>query len=382
MQRLRQDFVAKAVSGAEATPVPTCNCVMVGTLGQMRGERILNVLSTAKGAITWLGGAIAGLTALCYGAGYFALHAYLALLGLDGIVPVKPDQMLLEGAEFWLTLVSQLLLYAALTVFILVLLIVPCLLLHHLPVIRGLTAKVTDKARGGWQWLGQRYASLSSVTALVVFLGLLAWHYDYFVALRSVASAEVPQAQSSPERHLAPLLFRSFDQPANSAASAKPPCNDPKYSDASDLGANVRNQVARGEECRDELVDANFNRFVRAYFILLLLVVLAFSDYVDRNVGRRTSIFIRAGAAVYFGIYTLGLPASYGVLVHEPNYPHVTLRGPNYVAEGYSLFQDDRSLLLWSPTERRTTWLPIQRVEIIQSDGPRNIFQKSEEKIP
>jgi len=140
--------------------------------------------------------------------------------------------------------------------------------------------------------------------------------------------------------------------------------------------------VARGEECRDELVEGKFNSFVRAYFVLILLALAAFSGAVDRYVSPRTATFVRAGVAVYFGIYTLSLPAAYGVLVHEPIYPRVALHGSNLATSGYNLFQDDRGLLLWSPADRRITWVPAKRLDAIESDGPRNIFQKSEEKSP
>jgi hypothetical protein len=43
----------------------------------------LDLVGTIKAAIAWLGGAIAGLTVLCYGAGYLAMHAHMAMLGED-----------------------------------------------------------------------------------------------------------------------------------------------------------------------------------------------------------------------------------------------------------------------------------------------------------
>ena len=332
----------------------------------------MDALGTLKAAITWLGGAVAGLTVLCYGAGYFALHAYLAMLGLDAIVPVNYDQMLTEGAKFWLALISQLLWYLALALVILIVFLVPCLILQNFKPVRSGCAAGAAKVKVSWEWLTKRFPGLGSTTVLIIFLGLLSTHYDdYFLALRSLASQPVLEKKDQPPRDLPPLLFSW--QPSNE------PCVNPNLTDGDRLSATARDLINRGEDCREQLRNGAFNSLVRGYFLLILLASLAFSRTFEPYLGRAVNI-VRLGAGFYFGLYTLSLPPAYGVLVHEPVYPHVAISGPGLTAQGYRLFQDDHGLLLWLPTARRIVWLPVDRLGLIQIDARRNIFEKPQEK--
>ena len=43
----------------------------------------MEFVASIKGAIAWLSGALAAITALCYGVGYFSYHAQLTMLGLN-----------------------------------------------------------------------------------------------------------------------------------------------------------------------------------------------------------------------------------------------------------------------------------------------------------
>jgi hypothetical protein len=50
---------------------------------------VREALKGLTGVIGWVGASIAGLTALCYGAGYFTIHAHLTMLGFTDVVDVS-----------------------------------------------------------------------------------------------------------------------------------------------------------------------------------------------------------------------------------------------------------------------------------------------------
>ena len=284
----------------------------------------MDYLGTLKGAITWLAGAVAALSALCYGAGYFALRTYHQMLGLDGIVSIGADEMLIEGAEFWRWLIYKLVLSLGLLVILVMILF---MLFEHTGPLRRLGDSFRSRARSLWNETRERFPRLGSFAILLAFLAALELHSSSFDTIRALSLA--------PPR----LLF---------------------------------NPDAATAYQRVQLLDPN--ELARNYFLLILLVLIAFSKRLGALVSKRATFVIRLGVGLYFAVYTLTLPGAYGVLLHKPVYPFALATGPGLRAGGYMLSQDDDSILLWLPERHILAWVPLRRVDAIRSGMPRNIF--------
>jgi len=281
------------------------------------GARDLEFLSTLKGAITWLGASVAALTVLCYGAGYFALHAYLRMLGLDGMVPVKPAQMLVEGAEFWRWLLEDLFLCLA---FVIVLGLVVYIIVQHIQPVRNAVTTGSRAIAERWNGLCSKFPRIESFCILVLFLAALEIHSYSFDAIDRIA------------RDQCSILFTRAARPTY-------------YWLLGDGSAGL----------------------AISYFALLVLVFIAFSPKLKRDISRTAVHIVRLAVGLYFAVYTLCLPPAFGVLTHKSVYPQVAVNGPG---GGYLLYQDDNSLILWLPHHRQAVWLPARDVRLIQTVGP------------
>jgi hypothetical protein len=62
-----------------------------------------------KQFITWIGGAVAGLSILFYAAGYLVYRAHVSMLGLNGVIDYPQEHLLYEGAKFYFTVGAYLL---------------------------------------------------------------------------------------------------------------------------------------------------------------------------------------------------------------------------------------------------------------------------------
>ena len=60
------------------------------------------LVAGTRAFIVWLGGALAGITAILYATGYLITRAHLSLLGLYGVVDFGNDYIVQEGAKFFL----------------------------------------------------------------------------------------------------------------------------------------------------------------------------------------------------------------------------------------------------------------------------------------
>lgn len=288
------------------------------------GGKSLDLVGTIKGAIAWLGGAIAGLTVLCYGAGYFALHAHMAMLGLDGIAPLATDQMLIEGGQFWRWLIYKLVLFFGLSV---ILIMIAFMLFENVRPLRRLGEVTGAQSRRVWEGTEKRFPRLGSFLLLLLVLAALQFHSYSFDALRALVLSP-PQ-----------LLFNKDGASAYRGALA-----------------------------------VNPDDIARSYFLLVVLVIAVFSKVLEGLVTKTALIVIRLAVGLYFAVYTLSLPAAFGILLHEPVYSYAVVRGEGLSVEGYVLSRDGDSLLLWSPRTRVVTWLPLRRVDALSSGKPHNIF--------
>jgi len=67
------------------------------------GGAPVSLLGGFKSFFLWIGGTLAGITALLYTSGYLVTRSHLAMLGLYGLVEYGNDHFLQEGAKFVIT---------------------------------------------------------------------------------------------------------------------------------------------------------------------------------------------------------------------------------------------------------------------------------------
>src|SRR5512132_2564428 len=85
-----------------------------------------------KQFISWVGGAVAGLSILFYAAGYLVYRAHVNMLGLTGIVEYPHEQLLYEGAKFYFTVCAYLLKSFFVIGITLLMLVILAMLLRHI----------------------------------------------------------------------------------------------------------------------------------------------------------------------------------------------------------------------------------------------------------
>jgi len=59
-----------------------------------------NIADGVKGFLVWIGGSLAGISALLYASGYLVTRSHLHMLGLYGVVDFNNDYYLQEGSKF------------------------------------------------------------------------------------------------------------------------------------------------------------------------------------------------------------------------------------------------------------------------------------------
>lgn len=317
----------------------------------------LDFIRSIGGAISWLTASIAGLAALCYGAGYFALHAYLSMLGLDGIVKPTSDEMLTEGAQFWQFFFAQLLRNATYVVFLLLLVLLIGAAFWQSKWIQGRCESLRNRAIAMSDLLVRRLPQIGSIVALILLLLIVNRHYDtYFDAL-----ASLPKEQQ--------LLFQT--------APPKLGCSAMIEAEPMNVGATARDLILRGTDCRTQL-ESEFKYLLGGYFLLFLLMLLIFAK-VKLRLSPYAIIVGRVVLGAYFAMVTLSLPPAYGILVHAPSYPLVAAGTEERVLLGSRLAQDNNSILLWIPATRTVQWLPVGQTKTIEIGSLRNIFEHPKE---
>lgn len=294
------------------------------------------------------------MTALCYGCGYFSYHAHLTMLGLNGTVDFPHDQMLLEGAQFLLVLLSALLLDAFLGIVILIVAGLAWLIVRRAnPVPLG-ARNVRQRAMLRYHDATIAHPHLFPGIVLLALAMLLGWHYDlYFETLKALGTA-------------AHLLFAQVPPSA---------CNGLEHADPGAVANIAAGIITRGETCRTDL-QGEFTWLVEGYFLLLVIVALVMSRAGERLPGPVRTV-VKASVGLYAGIYTLWLPVAYGILARAPIYPlaDVALTGGG-MDHGWLLSRNSDGLLLWRDASRSAIWYPPSRTGQVRVTAVGNIFSQ------
>ena len=281
------------------------------------------------------------------------------MLGLYGVVDIKSEQMLTEGSRFWLLLFSQILQFSAYSVAFAIFGIVVLALLRESDWLCALGRAARRWVTRLWTWAERKVPQLGSLAVLLALIVVLTWHWDtWFDVLKSLALVK-------------DSLFAAL--PITRVSCSALPGVDPTQD-----GIVVAKLIVQGEVCAPSALAVEFYHLARGYFVLLLLCAIAFSP-IERRISQRTALICRITAGAYFTIFTISLPGSFGVLMHEPVYPVVNVSGPGLSALGFRLAQDENGLLIWSDEQRRAQWLPLRLTDQIEAGRPANIFQQRRE---
>jgi len=315
----------------------------------------MELVQRLRDAITWLGGALAAITALCYAAGYLSFHAHLTMLGLGQVVDLPHEQMLLEGARFFFTVTSQLLNTGlALGVGLLFIGVVFGLAGELGPVGRGLRRMTAFVAEGCGRIQAERPA-LAGTLLMIAVVGLLYFHAkSYFYPLLQIGQMDG-------------LLFGAASAPVADCRTLIPAGAD--WLGPAVLAAWLR----QGGRCTGFLL-VSYRHLLDGYFWLLLALgaFLAWRARIKPGLSVQTCWVLLSGYTI---VYTLLLPIGFGVLVRAAVYPVASLEMKNGPpVRGNLLARDDKNLLLWLPSERKAVWYPRDAVSNVFVMGQESLF--------
>ncbi|MCM8594484.1 hypothetical protein [Accumulibacter sp.] len=298
------------------------------------------VLASFKGFLLWVGGSLAGITALLYATGYLVTRAHLSMLGLHGLVEVSSDQFLQEGAKLILaagyTVLRTTLALGALAgvvVFVAMLL-----------------GRLLDRVAAGRRCVdcATRVASSKGLRHLL-FAGLfvaLALHADHYLRV-----AEQPLA----------AIDLLYVDPAS--LSVEP-----------GTGNRVAVWILGGDS---QQMDRDFDDLLLGAILAGLLAFGAWRVVAPWPLRP----WLVAPFVAALGISLVTLPMAYGVLQRPAHYPLVslTLDHDEPAARG-SLFLLSRTpdaFVLWNPEARRVLWLPAGAVRRAEIGAVKNLFAAS-----
>ncbi len=319
-------------------------------------------MDQVKQFITWIGGAVAGLSILFYAAGYLVYRAHINMLGLSGVVDYPHEQLLYEGAKFYFTVGAYLLKSFFVVGIAVLMLVILAMLLRHVGWIDRAASRATAWAKTAVMRWNERRPALLRACVLALLGVLFVLHTDrFFYPLEDLYTG------------IEHLLYAA--PPAAQPSQCVVPGTAGRHAD--DMVAAVTLWLQQGETCRFQLL-GEFRRLLAGYLLLL-----AAGYFALRHQGLRHTTVYRVGTvtlAVYGALYTLLLPVAFGVLVRSPVYPLVALKGKAGSGDDptlYLLHRQEHALLVWNPQTRKAAWLPADRATVeIDVLGQGNLFAR------
>lgn len=266
----------------------------------------------------WLGGSLAGITAMLYAFGYLVTRAHLSMLGLYGVVSFDQSDFLQEGAKFVLVLVNDFVL---------------------------------------------------PVAAALLLVGLPLW----WLATRSQTPIKWVRAQLAGRAALRPalfiLLFLSFALLSDRAGA--------HFGEA----LRVRN-LLYAVETQDELSAwrlagneaALAGWFTEREFEVLGTGLLATVAWWGLASSRRRGWLV-APLFLALASQCILLPMAYGATQRPVLYPRVKISGKESPSQPLFLIDSsDDAFVVWSPLTRHVTWLPVSGVDRLDLTEVSSLF--------
>lgn len=324
-------------------------------------QKPLTVLEGFKGFLLWVGGSLAGITAILYACGYLVTRAHLSMLGLYGLVDYGNDYFLQEGAKFLVTTgytVVRTLLPLATGAAVLV---VGWLLLRSMlgaarrsrwfSAVRERIAPAGLRARlrATGAWIASHHALWRRLFYVLLFVALVFHADDYLGAFdRPLSIENVLYAQPT------------------SASGVKP-------GTAAEIGHWILS------DARDGLTRV----FEDLLFGAFLAAVLALFAWRTVRPWRQRAWL----AAPFFAallIYLVMLPMAYGVLERPIRYPVLSLATKEDTVQPkgkiFLLALTDRAFVVWSRDARKVVWFPVESVTRAEIRTVEDLFGRAASK--
>jgi hypothetical protein len=329
---------------------------------------IHGLVAGIKGFTLWLGGSLAGITALLYTTGYLVTRSHLNLLGLYGIVDFGHDYFIQEGAKFFrvigysyaLSVVLPLLTIAGIAGVVLLAL--------------GFALRKAHAERLGARlkacFARFEAGDMPRVAAFAVLLFGFLLDADQFLV-----EFQVPLC-------VANLLYA--DSGSGDAA-----CGPELMEKKKMLEAELLHRDAHVH--RDAYVASALNdRFATLVYATAKTALLAYLMWKVVMPWRRWRLWLVAPPLVAVCFYTVSLPLDYAVLQRPVIYPRIKLTlgaesqpsAPSTNGPLFLLSKTASDFVIWDASVRRLVWIPsgsVKRVEVIgvgnlfaQEDSPAN----------
>lgn len=304
----------------------------------------IGIISGLKGFLVWIGGSIAGMTAILYVCGYLITTAHIYTLGLHGLVDFSKDYFLLEGAKFFL-------------------------------------AVGTDLGHGLMHPLG----ILAAMVIAPFVVGIIFARQPLERSWRHVADWYAPRAHSrwatAAKFSLysmmlitgAVIAFDSLQAIFNHLQTA-----DLLYHKVAAGACDLRPRAPR-----EALVCEHHELFRRAAFKDQLwgaIKLIALACVAWRLVGRwRLRAVMIAPFVFFMAFVVLMLPMDFGALLKPTRYPviriQLTEKAARLTSETQFLIdRTDKGFTIWDPSTRHILWIPLGDVAQMETIDVRDLF--------
>jgi hypothetical protein len=309
----------------------------------------MRFLRSVVGLIGGLTGSLAGIGAIFYACGYLVVRAHLRLLGLSGLFDYRNDQVVQEGARFFLDLGA----WFADT---------------FLPT--GLVVAIVALAGWGLGTLIARHAG-EAVRARVA--GWMSW-------LRAREEGRFWRFAI-----YAALLWLVLQHAERSVAwVAEPLCvSNLLYSENADRSDCPRAD-AQTSQVRGWLLTGDLPPLGRRFQMLLwgalwagVLLLATWQLLVRWSVAAWIRVLLVFPVVALAALYIVYVPVLYGVLMGPSKYPVVrlTLEGGAEGGGTYALLtKNDQEFIVWDRQSRRVLWFPRNRVKQAEVQGVERLF--------
>jgi len=307
------------------------------------------LLSGLKGFVIWIGGAVGGITALMYGAGYLVTRAHLSLLGLYGFVQVDHEYFLQEGAKFFVVVGYKLARTGAPLLATGILLALLVFLVYW----RVARSALGQRMAAKWNALAARQfagAAVPEAARFVLFIALLLGAISY----SSNAVVEVQGALC-----ISNLLYA--DQPQTSCGGTRSAAADP-----------LRAAIVKPDR------ETTNRQFEQSLFDIGGALILMCAAWYCAPLSRFRA-FLMSPLLLALILFAIQLPMSYGILERSLTYPVVQLSmDSNHQLSGsgpyFLLSKTDGAFVVWDRGAKRVLWLPAGGVERAEIFTVGNLF--------
>lgn len=329
----------------------------------------INIAAGIKGFILWVGGSLAGITALLYACGYLVTRAHLHMLGLYGFVEFDSDHFLQEGAKFFLEVAYDLaevaLLFFTLVGIVLVPLAAAVLLGKRwlLPLLERFAA-----------WRELRSSTKAPRIARGLFYGGL------FAALIWLTGDSLHPSYAP--LCISDLLYSNVGSHADSNECA---------ADSIPYRLSLPLQAALRSGDSETLDNVFGERLTQAIYLVILACVAWYTVAPWRWRGVLIAPFL-----VSMGLFLLLLPMDYGVLKRPTVYPVLDITAkadadaasapaPGAILPGATMFlldKTDNEFIAWNASARKVVWMPADELSSAEIIRMHDLFGDAAGAVP